>query len=38
MHDFTRHHRPADLEPTVETGKVPVEGWSNQDAAVKLGV
>jgi len=30
---------PQTLEPWVETGKVPVEGWSNQDAAVvKLGV
>jgi organic hydroperoxide reductase OsmC/OhrA len=30
---------PQTLEPSVETGKVPVEGWSNQDAAVvKLGV
>jgi len=29
---------PQTLEPYVETGKVPVEGWSNQDAAVKLGV
>ncbi len=29
---------PQTLEPTVETGKVPVEGWSNQDATVKLGV
>jgi organic hydroperoxide reductase OsmC/OhrA len=29
---------PQTLEPTVETGKVPVEGWSNQDAVVKLGV
>jgi len=30
---------PQTLEPTVEAGKVPVEGWSNQDAAaVKLGV
>jgi hypothetical protein len=29
---------PQTLEPTVETGKIPVEGWSNQDAAVKLGV
>ena len=28
---------PQTLEPTVETGKVPVEGWSNQDAVVKLG-
>jgi organic hydroperoxide reductase OsmC/OhrA len=26
------------LEPTVETVKVPVEGWSNQDEVVKLGV
>jgi organic hydroperoxide reductase OsmC/OhrA len=29
---------PQTLEPTVETGKVPVEGWSNQDADVKVGV
>ena len=30
---------PQTLEPWVETGKVPVEGWSNQDASVvKLGV
>ena len=29
---------PQTLEPTVETGKVPVEGWSDQDVAVKLGV
>ena len=29
---------PQTLEPTVETGKVPIEGWSNQDAVVKLGV
>jgi organic hydroperoxide reductase OsmC/OhrA len=29
---------PQTLEATVETGKVPVEGWSNQDATVKLGV
>jgi organic hydroperoxide reductase OsmC/OhrA len=29
---------PQTLEPTVETGKVPVEGWSNQDAVAKLGV
>jgi organic hydroperoxide reductase OsmC/OhrA len=28
---------PQTLEPTVEAGKVPVEGWSNQDA-VKIGV
>jgi hypothetical protein len=28
---------PQTLEPSVETGKVPVEGWSNQDAVVKLG-
>ena len=28
---------PQTLEPTVETGKVPVEGWSNQDSAVKVG-
>jgi organic hydroperoxide reductase OsmC/OhrA len=27
---------PQTLEPSVETGKVPVEGWNNQDAAVKL--
>ncbi len=29
---------PQTLEPYVETGKIPVEGWSQQDAAVKLGV
>jgi organic hydroperoxide reductase OsmC/OhrA len=29
---------PQTLEPWVETGKVPVEGWSNQDSAVKVGV
>jgi organic hydroperoxide reductase OsmC/OhrA len=27
---------PQTLEPGVETGKVPVEGWNNQDAGVKL--
>ncbi len=27
---------PQILEPTVEAGKVPVEGWNNQDAGVKL--
>jgi organic hydroperoxide reductase OsmC/OhrA len=26
------------LEPTVETVKIPVEGWNNEDATVKLGV
>ncbi|MGA2345396.1 MAG: OsmC family protein [Candidatus Sulfotelmatobacter sp.] len=29
---------PQTLEPWVETGKVPVEGWSNQDSAAKVGV
>ena len=29
---------PQTLEPTVETVKVPVEGWSAQDTEVKLGV
>ena len=29
---------PQTLDATVETGKVPVEGWSNQDAGVKVGV
>ncbi len=29
---------PQTMEPAVETGKVPVEGWSNEDAVVKLGV
>ena len=29
---------PQTLDPCVETAKVPVEGWSNQDAAVKVGV
>jgi organic hydroperoxide reductase OsmC/OhrA len=28
---------PQTLEPTVEVVKVPVEGWNNQDATVKLG-
>jgi organic hydroperoxide reductase OsmC/OhrA len=28
---------PQTMEPTVETGKVPVEGWSAQDT-VKIGV
>jgi hypothetical protein len=27
---------PQTLEPTVESGKMPVEGWSNQDAVVTL--
>ena len=27
---------PQTLEPDVESRKVPVEGWSNQDAGVKL--
>lgn len=26
------------LEPTVEIIKIPVEGWANQDAPVKVGV
>ena len=29
---------PQTLEPKVETGKIPVEGWSAQDAAIKIGV
>ena len=29
---------PQTLEPAVETGKVPVEGWTNQESAMKLGV
>jgi organic hydroperoxide reductase OsmC/OhrA len=29
---------PQTMEPTVESVKMPVEGWSNQDTAVKLGV
>lgn len=29
---------PQTLEPTVETAKVLVEGWSAQDTALKLGV
>ena len=29
---------PQTLEPTVETVKVPVEGWSAQDMEAKLGV
>ena len=29
---------PQTLEPTVETVKVPVEGWTTEDATVKLGV
>jgi organic hydroperoxide reductase OsmC/OhrA len=29
---------PQTLEALVETGKVPVEGWSDQEAVVKLGV
>jgi len=29
---------PQTLEPMVEAIKLPVEGWTNQDAAVKLGV
>jgi organic hydroperoxide reductase OsmC/OhrA len=29
---------PQTLEPSVEIGKVPVEGWNNQDAGVKVGV
>jgi organic hydroperoxide reductase OsmC/OhrA len=29
---------PQTLEPNVETIKVPVEGWSMEDAEVKLGV
>jgi len=29
---------PQTLEPSIETGKIPVEGWSDQDAALKIGV
>jgi organic hydroperoxide reductase OsmC/OhrA len=29
---------PQTLEPTVEIGKVPVEGWSNLDVTAKVGV
>jgi len=29
---------PQTMEPTVETGKVPVEGWTEQDEVAKLGV
>jgi len=29
---------PQTMEPTVETTKMPVEGWTSQDAMVKLGV
>ena len=29
---------PQTLEPTVESGKVPVEGWNHLEPAVKLGV
>jgi hypothetical protein len=29
---------PQTMEPTVETVKMPVEGWTSQDAVVKLGV
>lgn len=29
---------PQTLEPVVECDKIPVEGWSAQDATVKLGV
>jgi hypothetical protein len=29
---------PQTLEPLVETLRVPVEGWTDQDAELKLGV
>jgi organic hydroperoxide reductase OsmC/OhrA len=29
---------PQTLEPSVETMKVPIEGWTHDDAVVKLGV
>jgi len=29
---------PQTLEPVVESVKLPVEGWTNQDAVVKIGV
>lgn len=29
---------PQTMEPTVETVKIPVEGWSAQDVPVKIGV
>jgi hypothetical protein len=25
------------MEPTVVSGEMPVEGWTSQDAAVKIG-
>jgi len=29
---------PQTLEPRVETGRVPVEGWNHQEPALKIGV
>ena len=29
---------PQTLEPAVETGKVPVEGWTSHETEAKLGV
>jgi len=29
---------PQTLEPCIETGKIPIEGWTSQDAALKIGV
>jgi hypothetical protein len=29
---------PQTMEPVVESAKLPVEGWTNQDAIVKVGV
>jgi hypothetical protein len=29
---------PQTMEPVVESVKLPVEGWANQDAVVKVGV
>jgi hypothetical protein len=29
---------PQTLEPTVETGRIPVEGLIDQDATLKIGV
>ena len=29
---------PQTMEPTVESVKMPVEGWANQDSAIKVGV
>jgi organic hydroperoxide reductase OsmC/OhrA len=29
---------PQTFEPSVETGKLPIEGWSGQEATLKVGV